>query len=522
VFPGYLFVTAVLSGLLALSIVPRLGSAGALPFFGVLMGIALYSLGYALELITPPGGPNALWNHLQYLGSAAIPAFWIWLAIETPRPDRLPGPALPVALLLIPAVTIVLNLTNDLHHLYYRSAAYETFEGLTRARLVPGPWYYVEAAFTVGSFGAGIALYLRAWLRHGAGSPSRHFGVVLATLPTLAAYLLYEFTDVGRGFDLIPLGLSVTAFLFFWLLWPFGLYDLRPVTREAVFHLVSDPVVVLDQADRLVDWNPAAARVFPLLGERKGTPTADRVFAGLPDWLDALKDPDPSRRPVLSLPRPGPSWWALNQSPVVDRRGRTQARVVLLHEQTELVRRAEGLEQLAQADPLTGCLNRRGFLDRAEAARSAAGARGAPASLLAIDLDHFKALNDRWGHPAGDAALRHSVGVWQSQLRSGDVLGRTGGEEFAVFLPGIGPDAAQLIAQRLCDRLRSGPLAWEGASVPVTASLGVSGSPDASRTSVEALLRNADAALYEAKEQGRNRVVLGRLSTEPDHPKDVP
>jgi diguanylate cyclase (GGDEF)-like protein len=131
------------------------------------------------------------------------------------------------------------------------------------------------------------------------------------------------------------------------------------------------------------------------------------------------------------------------------------------------------------------------------------------ATLICADLDHFKSINDQWGHPAGDAALRHVVHIWEELLRPGDLLGRLGGEEFAIFLPGTGREEGLSVAERLRARLQEHLLDWQGSPLVLTASFGVAGVGDTVSVTLEDLLRNADTALYEAKEQGRNRVVPG-------------
>ena len=140
--------------------------------------------------------------------------------------------------------------------------------------------------------------------------------------------------------------------------------------------------------------------------------------------------------------------------------------------------------------------------------------RGLHGCVLALDLDHFKAVNDRWGHPAGDAVLVHVAHLMQQAVRGLDIVGRTGGEEFVVLLPDTRLDEARHLGERLREHLAGSPLAWGGHSIVVTVSLGLSElSPDDS--SADAALLRADQALYEAKAAGRNclRVRAGRELT---------
>lgn len=132
-------------------------------------------------------------------------------------------------------------------------------------------------------------------------------------------------------------------------------------------------------------------------------------------------------------------------------------------------------------------------------------------ALLMVDIDHFKRVNDHYGHLAGDHVLRHIVGVLRQRLRASDVLGRYGGEEFMVLLPGTDLHGAAQLAEQLRQAVQATPCEWQGQRIPFTVSIGVAASADTpadpSRTS-EALLQAADQALYRAKDDGRNRVAL--------------
>jgi diguanylate cyclase (GGDEF)-like protein len=168
-------------------------------------------------------------------------------------------------------------------------------------------------------------------------------------------------------------------------------------------------------------------------------------------------------------------------------------------------------ERRAQLDSLTGVLNRRSLLERLDAACQRAQARGLPISLLFIDLDHFKAINDSHGHLAGDACLRAVIAPIQSELRQSDVIGRYGGEEFVVILSSADAAAAQAIADRI--RLRVAELRVEGYGEPIrlTCSIGIAAS-DAHGVWGEALVAHADSAVYAAKRAGRNQVFTAESS----------
>ncbi|MGX7706244.1 diguanylate cyclase [Methylobacterium sp. Gmos1] len=177
------------------------------------------------------------------------------------------------------------------------------------------------------------------------------------------------------------------------------------------------------------------------------------------------------------------------------------ARLASLSRSAEALREREAvLARLAATDPLTGALNRAAFRDAAVAAMQ--DPARAPSSLIALDLDLFKQVNDRHGHAVGDRALVHLVAVLRAGLREHDAIGRVGGDEFLVLLPGLGLDRAGAIAARLQEALRREPLALDdGTVLPLAMSCGVA--LHRPRTSFEACAHEADMALYAAKRAGR-------------------
>gem|GEM_PF-359295 len=182
---------------------------------------------------------------------------------------------------------------------------------------------------------------------------------------------------------------------------------------------------------------------------------------------------------------------------------------------TESKRIEAELHEFATTDGLTGLANRRHFMARLETqhallrragrAASATHAVQASAAVLMCDLDHFKSINDRFGHAVGDEALRHFAGILRTHLRVGDVAGRIGGEEFAVLLDGADLDGACAVARRIQDRVACEPLECAAGTVTLTVSIGVTqiGADD---PSAETALSRSDVALYRAKKGGRNRI----------------
>ncbi len=179
-------------------------------------------------------------------------------------------------------------------------------------------------------------------------------------------------------------------------------------------------------------------------------------------------------------------------------------------------RRAFLLEQAltreARTDALTGLLNRRALAEIAQRELARSARRGAPLSVILCDVDHFKSINDRWGHAAGDRAIRAVGERLHGELRESDAFGRWGGEEFLAILPDTKLDDALVLAERMRRALSASPLPTDP-PLAVTVSLGVATRPDSASTTPgewDTLLGIADEAMYRAKAEGRNRALPAR------------
>ncbi len=169
--------------------------------------------------------------------------------------------------------------------------------------------------------------------------------------------------------------------------------------------------------------------------------------------------------------------------------------------------------RLATLDPLTGAYNRRTFHETAERELSRARRAGQPLSIIMLDLDHFKVVNERHGHKIGDEVIKCLADIIRSQLRKEDMLVRFGGEEFCVMLPAVPGPGAVVVAGRIRKAVDADPLVIDGREITLTVSAGVAARLDEGPESIDELLGRADEALALAKQRGRNRVValsLGR------------
>lgn len=203
-------------------------------------------------------------------------------------------------------------------------------------------------------------------------------------------------------------------------------------------------------------------------------------------------------------------------------RARLTVHLELKRATDELRMQRAQLELLTRQDSLTGLANRRKFDELLSLEVGRATRYGRPMSIVMIDLDRFKEINDTHGHQAGDHVLREAAEILRRSVRKQDMVARYGGEEIAILMPETPMPHAALVAERLRIALASAAIPWRGVALRVTASFGVIGSPGMPVVEPAEMVRLADRAMYRAKSLGRNRVALARPDSGPTAPAGQP
>jgi diguanylate cyclase (GGDEF)-like protein/PAS domain S-box-containing protein len=274
---------------------------------------------------------------------------------------------------------------------------------------------------------------------------------------------------------------------------------------RVIFSVAPEAILVLDRSGRVTLANPAAESLF---GRRVAALCGLDIAELLNGAAEHLAEFDNSAAD-LHLEGKGLCGGkefsaAYSIAPMDTDKGRSF--LVVIRDVTETKRAESELRRQALTDPLTGLVNRRRFEEACNAEWLRFKRYGANSALLMLDIDHFKAINDRFGHPAGDQVLIALAEVCRHTLRSTDVPSRFGGEEFALLLPLTALSGAHEIAVRLCEKLAATRVDSAAGPIDFTVSIGVAAFSTAD-DDMDALISRADAALYRAKNEGRNRVV---------------
>ncbi len=474
---------------------------------GLLMLCALWMLTYALEVSSPELPLASLWRTLRVAVSGAATPFWLNYVVEYIVPPKRPSRLVLQIVWGIGGVFFLLNLTNPLHHWMYRINGI-TLEYIANLKIDHTTLFWIFTAYNYLVFLFAFYLLFTAFTRRKELYRSQIVVLSLvAFFPGLGGVLDAIGLNPLPPFDASTLFLSFTAPFIVWVLYQMRQGDILSTSQELIIESMDDGVLVLNPDLRVVYLNPAAMR---LCGKNSNHATGQPVNVVCPAWesIGALPLTLPSEgvKRELRLDVEGEERiFEVRISPLFDWRSQLISFVAALHDITIHKDTEQKLLFDTMHDSLTHLYNRTYFTTRLENIlhRIHSGHPGM-ASVLFLDYDDFKAVNDSRGHSFGDQILIQSTEVLQSCLRASDVLARFGGDEFVILIDEIHHlnDVLQ-VANRIFEHLKS-PIRINNEDIYISTSIGIVVIDSAYQTA-EDVLRDADIAMYIAKANGRNR-----------------
>ncbi|PPK93402.1 diguanylate cyclase (GGDEF)-like protein [Kineococcus xinjiangensis] len=444
-------------------------------------------------------------------------------------------------LLIEPVLCVVVALTNSTHQLFRVGYRLEGDPPILASE--GGPLFQIHTYYSYALLGAAFFVLLRGAFRVSAAHRVRFVlpivGGLFPTVGNIVSVMIMPELPV----DLTSVLFLATAAICAWAMYNSALPDVLPVALSQVVATIGDAVLVVDRKQRIVELNPAADTLLRSLAPQA---PAKLVGTSLRDLADPMgpspRTAGPEQRTLaveeldlhldlrtapLTDSKDACIGWVLVARDVTEslrqraelerQRAEAVAASDALREQLDLVERLRReLAEQATRDPLTGLFNRRRMVEFLSREVPDTLAAGRPVSLLMMDVDKFKGVNDNHGHAVGDAILIGMAAALSEDLRAGELLARFGGEEFVLVMPGVGLEEA--LARAEVWRARCAQVEVEGAggaTVRTTMSMGAAGLlPGARVPDTNGLLVAADGALYAAKAGGRNRVVSSGVLTE--------
>lgn len=475
--------------------------------FSLLCGCStMYSFGYAMELNNNNIDNMMFWNMFQVAGAEFIPILWLVIAAKFCGKDKIFTNFNKALILLMPLLMIIVRYTNSWHHLFYKNT-YIISNGFFPVMFIEkGPLYIVNGAYITFSFVYSNILYLKFFLRYKGNYRYQSMLMFFASLfPYITHYLLL-FNILPFGIDCIPFALTLSYILILIGLFKYQFFDVIPIAHYKVFQSIKDPIIVLDNKFKIVDFNIAASKAFLELDKNAAGKNLNKIMKKYNNLVQSIlecKDAEIEiRKDNLTY------FYYVKISVLQGENNNIVGFNVTLNDITKQVENMKKLQEMASTDGLTGLLNRRYFFECFENEFEQAKKYNHELSLIMFDVDNFKHINDNFGHQAGDTVLRNIVNESKKYIRSIDLFGRFGGEEFVIFLPNTSYENAKRIAEEIRNSIEKLDISFENKKIKATCSFGVTGVNTINKESPDLLVNFADKAMYEAKASGRNFVKL--------------
>jgi diguanylate cyclase (GGDEF)-like protein/PAS domain S-box-containing protein len=496
-FLWLLFASALISILLAAHAFKRRHLPAAYPF-ALLMSIqALWALLYVLELSSTSLENKLLFAQLQYLCIVNLPLVLLLLAHKYTSPLARISARQVFLLSLLPLLTLLLLATNGYHGLVWQDVQLASGSGFTYISKTYGPWFWVHTTYSYLLVALALARLLESFF----GSPPQYRGQPLTLILGLAmpfsgnAAFLFGLTP-NRSIDPTPLLFTLSGLVMLLGLFRYRLLEINPIPQQDLIKSMSEGLLVLDRQARIVDINPAALQILGLPGNSLLNHPVDQILRPWPDLTQLCQLDTLERIEFVQESSLGKQYFDVRKTHLTSWRGARAGSLLIFHNITELKRVQSELLQLSLTDPLTGLANRRKLLEIMQAELTQAARYKLPLSLLMLDLDNLKGINDTFGHAAGDEALRIVAQVLMLTSRQADLAARLGGDEFILLLPHTPLAGATQLSHTLKEAISNLKIS-QGMSIGI--SLGAASYDPQRDRQCEDLIARADQALYLAK-----------------------
>jgi diguanylate cyclase (GGDEF)-like protein/PAS domain S-box-containing protein len=527
-----LAISAISSACIACLILMKRKLKGAVTLSALMLELAIWSGAYMMMWSGPTLDTQIFWLNITYFGELTTPITFLVFVMQVTGNDRWVTKRNVLLLCIEPLISFVVIWTNQYHYLFhtaYKLTYVNSFPQLTWGH---GLWFWVSTVYSYALIVAAVTFLFRAYMQAGP-----YFRMQLGTLLIgcilpwgMNIYALF-IPNPFRNLDITPISFSISGLIFAFALLRQGLLDILPVARSALIEIITDGVLVLDVNGRIIDINPAAEKILSLYGNLH----SQNIRNVFPQWNDLINRILTEKDFYFEVQgKKNPSvFYGVLVAPLKDQRGHESGKLVTFRDISEQKRSAVELEKMNQRlkqqvkkisalrdelreqairDPLTNLFNRRYLTETLERELALAKRKGYQVSIIMMDIDKFKSVNDLYGHKEGDRVLQALGHILLSSVRGSDIPCRFGGEEFVIVILETSLEVAVSRARQIRAAFSSMHFFGENASVHPTVSIGVAIYPTHG-DDLESILNSADQAMYLAKKTRNTVVVYGENSS---------
>jgi diguanylate cyclase (GGDEF)-like protein/PAS domain S-box-containing protein len=505
----------------------RRSAPGSLMLSLLLLSMTVWSGVYATRWMNISLDMKIFWFNLMYVGISGLPTFFLLFVLAFTHNDVWLTKRTLFLLAIQPILSTLLFWTNPYHHLFYLSLDIVQENGFMIVDFVRGPWYLMNILYSYAVIGIAFLVLSQSALRWSPIYLNQYRLILIGSLLPWAASAYSELNfSQWHGLDLAPLMFGLSGIIYVFAIIHTHFMDLIPIARSHLIENMRDGVLVLDVQNRIVDINPAMEN---FVEGKIATYIGKNAFDVFQLWMETTDlFPDGTETRIeLKVPKDPSRYLDLQVTRLQDRSQLLNGRLIVFRDITERKQverrlryandRLQGqlieigllqskLREQAIRDPLTNLFNRRYLEETLDRELSRAARENYPVCIIMIDIDHFKRINDTYGHEAGDLVLKAIADALAEHSRRGDFACRYGGEEFVIAMPNINLETAYERAENLRQSLNLLSVPYEYYNLSVTISMGIACFPENGQTR-ETVLRAADQAMYAAKEAGRDHIL---------------
>jgi len=504
----YLFVAILLTQFITAYFFSKSKNNCRKAFSALALCISIYLFGYLMIINNSNLQELIFWNQVQYLGLPFISVLWLTVALLYTKTVYTLSKRTVVLLFLVPVITFFMRLTNPWHHLFYKNWQLKQFWENSFLSMERGYWYYVNISYTVLCLFLTIIIYCLGYWKKQAGYTRPQFLVFLfASILPFIGIMLIIFVFPKWSFDYTALLVPISMFIISFGIIKYDFLEIKTLARETIFENSPVGMMILESGLRLIDYNKSAKDFFNALNISLDYYPIKDLFKTEPALLEIFKSETTQEFRVMIDGKERffeISTVPLGSNPL----GKGTRMLKSIQDITEKKKVKDALAILATLDSLSGLYNRVAFMKLGQKELSRAKKHNEQLSLLMMDLDSFKTINDTFGHAAGDEVIRKLGNIITTSFRKTDFAGRLGGDEFVVLLKNTSLTEAKRIAEKFRETVFKTKVFYKNQEISFTVSIGVAAMLDIDNNdNIEDILKQADEALYQAKAQGRNCVV---------------
>jgi len=501
----YLFITVILTQFFSAYFYSEGKNIYRKVFSAFILCVSVYLFGYLMIINTNNLQEMIFWNQIQYLGLPFISVLWLTVDFLYTKTIYTLNRKTAVALFCVPIITFFMRLTNSWHHLFYTNWEIKQSFGFYSLHLERGYWYYVHIFFTILYLVLTIIVYYLGYRKKQAGYTKPQLMIFFfASFFPLIGIILVLFMYNEWLVDFSALIIPIAVFIIGYGIIKYDFLEIKTLARETIFENSADGMMILESGLRLIDYNKAAKDFFEALNISLDNYPIEQLLNHEPELLEVFKSE--STKELCVTINGEKRFFEISTLPLGVTHGKKTKMLKSIRDITEKKKIQEMLTELATIDSLSGLYNRAEFMRLAQREFCWAERESEELSLLIIDIDRFKNINDTLGHAAGDEVIRVMGNILKTSFRKTDFAGRLGGDEFVVLLKNASLMEAKRIAEKLRETISRTKVVYEKQEFGFTVSIGIAAMHVNHSSNIEDVFKQADKALYKAKAKGRNCV----------------